>query len=73
MPLVIANLRFASLASCQNYNREPELKLLREMKQKISTEDLCDGLPNGFAVYFDHVCSLQFGDKPRYSYLRRTL
>ncbi|MCJ1346041.1 serine/threonine protein kinase [Peltigera leucophlebia] len=50
---------------------ERTLELIREMKETISTKDLCDGLPKEFAAYFNHVGSLQFGDKPRYSYLRR--
>lgn len=51
--------------------KERKLELIQEMKEKISTSDLCDGLPKEFATYFDHVRSLQFGDKPRYTYLRR--
>ena len=50
---------------------ELELEDIGERKMTISTEELCDGLPKEFAAYFDHVRSLQFGDKPRYSYLRR--
>lgn len=50
---------------------ERKLELIREMKETISTSDLCDGLPKEFKVYFDHVRSLKFGDKPRYFYLRR--
>lgn len=51
---------------------ERRLALIPEMKETISTKELCDGLPKEFAVYFDHVRSLQFGDKPRYDYLRRS-
>ena len=51
---------------------EQKLELIRNTKETISTEALCDGLPNEFAVYFNHVRALQFGDKPQYSYLRRT-
>lgn len=50
---------------------ELELEDIGERKRTISTEELCDGLPKEFAAYFDHVRSLQFGDKPRYSYLRK--
>lgn len=50
---------------------EGKLELIQEMKETISTEDLCDGLPKEFVAYFDHVRSLQFGEKPRYAYLRR--
>lgn len=48
---------------------ERKLELIREMKETISTEDLCDGLPKEFATYFNHVRSLHFGCKPRYFYL----
>lgn len=50
---------------------EEKLKLIREKKETISTEALCDGLPKEFAAYFNHLRPLQFGDKPQYSYLRR--
>ena len=51
---------------------EEVLKLIREKKESISTEALCDGLPKEFAAYFNHVSRLKYGDKPQYSYLRRT-
>lgn len=50
---------------------ERKLELIQEMREKISTWDLCNGLPKLFAAYLDHVRSLQFGGKTRYSYLRR--
>ena len=50
---------------------ERKLELILKMKETISTLDLCDGLPKEFIAYFNHIRSLQFGDKPRYSYLRR--
>lgn len=53
-------------------SEERRLECVREMKETISTEALCDGLPKEFATYIDHVRSLQFGDKPQYHYLRRT-
>ena len=48
--------------------KEQKLELILET---ISISDLCNGLPKEFIAYFDHVRSLQFGDKPRYSYLHR--
>lgn len=51
--------------------KERKLELIQEMKETISTSDLCDGLPKELAAYFDQVRSLRFGVKPRYSYLRR--
>lgn len=44
-----------------------------QKKERTSIEELCDGLPKEFAIYFHHVRSLGFGDKPNYGYLRRTL
>ncbi|KAL9045063.1 MAG: hypothetical protein Q9214_001848 [Letrouitia sp. 1 TL-2023] len=40
-------------------------------KKSISTEDLYRGLPKGFGAYFDHIRSLNFGQIPAYTYLRR--
>jgi len=37
----------------------------------INTRDLYDGLPKQFAAYFDHLHSLSFDDKPKYSHLRK--
>ena len=42
-----------------------------EEKRTINTEDLCEGLPGEFAAYFDYIRSLDFDEKPDYSYLRR--
>lgn len=46
-------------------------KLILEKKKVTGTKDLCDGLPKEFTNYFNHVRSLQFKDKPNYSYLRK--
>lgn len=46
-------------------------ELIMEKKKAISIQDLCDGCPKEFSSYFEHVRSLGFGDKPKYSYLRR--
>lgn len=46
-------------------------ELILEKKETVTTKGLCDGLPKAFAAYFDHVRSLLFEDKPKYSYLRR--
>lgn len=40
-------------------------------KKRISTEDLCRGLPDEFRAYFDHIHSLESGQIPAYAYLRK--
>jgi casein kinase 1 len=34
-------------------------------------EELCEGLPEEFKVYMDHVRNLGYAEAPRYDYLRR--
>jgi len=46
-------------------------ELILEEKRRINVEDLCEGLPQQFAVYFDYIRSLDFDKKPKYAYLRR--
>jgi hypothetical protein len=46
-------------------------ELIKEKKMNISIEDLCHGLPDAFASYFNHVRTLGFDDQPNYSYLRK--
>lgn len=52
-------------------NQEQKEDLILEKKKTISVKDLCEGLPREFATYFDHIRSLGFDDKPKYSYLRK--
>ena len=46
-------------------------RLILEKKETIDVKDLCEGLPQEFATYFDYLRSLSFEDKPNYSYLRK--
>lgn len=55
----------------QAENQEQREELILEKKRSITVEDLCEGLPRGFAAYFDYIRSLDFDDKPKYSYLRK--
>ncbi|TKA64435.1 hypothetical protein B0A49_10133 [Cryomyces minteri] len=53
-------------------SRKQKDELVLEKKRTTSIEELCDGLPEEFASYFQHVRALRFGDKPDYGYLRKT-
>jgi casein kinase 1 delta/casein kinase I family protein HRR25 len=45
---------------------------IKEMKESLSAEALCDGfLPGEFVTYINYTRGLGFGDKPDYLYLRR--
>ncbi|KAL2256639.1 hypothetical protein VTK26DRAFT_1368 [Humicola hyalothermophila] len=45
---------------------------IKEMKEGLSGEALCDGfLPGEFATYINYTRGLAFDDKPDYSYLRQ--
>ncbi len=45
---------------------------ISEKKQMISSEMLCEGLPNEFVDYFYYVRNLQFDQKPDYNWMRRS-
>ncbi|KAJ1719750.1 serine/threonine protein kinase [Coemansia biformis] len=49
----------------QKYDR------IMEKKMTTSTEELCRGFPNEFAIYLNYTRSLRFDDKPDYTYLKR--
>ena len=40
-------------------------------KRKINTENLYENLPQEFAIYFNHIYSLNFDEKSKYFYLRK--
>lgn len=52
--------------------REKE-ELILQKKESTLTQELCEGPPKEFQMYFKHVCSLRFDDTPDYAYLRRNL
>ena len=53
-------------------SHEQEEELILEKKKTISMKELCEGLPQEFAAYFEHIRSLEFDDKPKYSHLRKS-
>ena len=48
-----------------------KLEPILEKKETINGEDLCSDLPEEFNAYFNYIRSLEFEDKPNYSYLRK--
>ncbi|CAK77898.1 unnamed protein product (macronuclear) [Paramecium tetraurelia] len=47
-------------------NREEKYELIKTIKQTISVEDLCHGLPHEFVKYFQHCRQLKFEEEPDY-------
>ena len=44
---------------------------VKEIKEKITNDELCSNLPIEFKLYMDHVKSLEFETKPNYNLLLR--
>jgi casein kinase 1 delta/casein kinase I family protein HRR25 len=44
---------------------------IKKMKEGLSGEELCEGLPAEFAAYINYTRRLAFDDRPDYSYLLR--
>lgn len=42
-----------------------------QMKELLTAEELCEGLPSEFATFLSNVKSLQFDEKPHYNQYRR--
>ncbi|KAE9619389.1 putative protein kinase CK1-CK1 family [Lupinus albus] len=52
-------------------NKKQKYDKISEKKVSISVEVLCKSYPSEFVSYFHYCRSLQFEDKPDYSYLKR--
>jgi len=69
--MILYFLRPLPWQGLKSASKKQKEELILEKKKTISTQDLCNGLPDEFASYFDHVRSLRFDDQPKYSYLRK--
>ena len=49
--------------------KKERYRMILEKKESISDEELCEQLPREFLVYFKHVKTLDFDEKPRYQAL----
>jgi len=54
-------------------NKDEKYNRIAQMKAEISPYQLCKGLPVEFMLYFDHVRSLLFDERPNYAYLKGLL
>jgi len=52
-------------------NKKQKYDRIMEKKMTTSTDVLCRGFPDEFAIYLNYVKSLRFDDKPDYPYLKR--
>jgi len=47
-----------------------QIEKIGDKKLMVSTEKLCDSLPNCFYSYLDYCKKLEYEDRPNYNYLR---
>lgn len=62
-----------SLPWVSNDNSTIDNHAILSMKQDITTDKLCDGLPHKFVTFLDYPRSLSYAAKPNYGYLRSLL
>ena len=63
-------LPWIGLESVMFDERIEEIKL---MKESISLEALCQGLPKEFCLFFEYVKTLNFSESPSYSHIRKLI
>jgi serine/threonine protein kinase len=51
-------------------NAEKKFTLIGEMKEKISTDEICEGCPNEFKQFLEEVRLLEFTEEPNYSHYK---
>lgn len=52
-------------------DKKERYKLIGEKKEKMTEEELCEGMPREFCVFLKYVRSMDFDEKPHYSALRK--
>ncbi|KAG0290400.1 hypothetical protein BGZ98_003482 [Dissophora globulifera] len=67
---LIGNLPWSGLSA---RNSRQGWAKMREIKEDIELDELCDGLPKGFMTYIGYARSLKFDEEPDYEYLRNLL
>ncbi|KAI9848516.1 MAG: serine/threonine protein kinase [Sclerophora amabilis] len=75
-PHLLGTAEFASINGhlgirTEGRDRRSEVRTCHGAEKAISAQELCNGQPREIAAYMNHVRSLKFQDRPKYSYLRR--
>ena len=70
---VIIYLYIGSLpwSSFKHKNLYQGILKTREEREKISTESICEGMPNEMNIYMNYVNNLKYEECPDYEYLRK--
>lgn len=51
--------------------KEEKYAKILNTKRSTSIEDLCEGLPKEFTIFFNYVRALRFDERPDYPYIRK--
>jgi len=54
----------------QSGDKYEKYRAIQSVKESTTIETLCNGLPKEFLLYFQHIKSLEFTEKPNYIYLK---
>jgi serine/threonine protein kinase len=68
--LVLSYLPWQDIFFNKTIDMNAKLKLLLEMKSSITTEKLCNGLPEEFSLFIKYCRNLGFEQDPNYDYLK---
>ena len=53
-----------------SHTKEAKMMKIQDMKERITVQELCDGLPGEFGVFLHQVKQLGFDERPKYSEYR---
>ena len=68
--LVFHYLPWSEICNNKKINQALKIKLLREKKNSITSEELCNGLPEEFTSFIKYCRNLEFEQDPDYDYLK---
>ncbi|KAI6010067.1 kinase-like domain-containing protein, partial [Pisolithus marmoratus] len=70
---ILVYLLRGSLPWFSNVNTSLSPDVICNLKCNTAVETLCDGLPFEFATFIKYSCSLAYGSRPDYDYLKKLL